>query len=98
VLEPGLDDGELIVEVDGFSQLALGTVDDQPPEVSISSETAESAPTVEVAYDDDLSEINVSSISLRVNGDLVTADDGLQVTGSMGQLTSCRANQSLHTQ
>ena len=97
VLEPGLDDGELIVEVDGFSQLALGTVDDQPPEVSISSETAESAPTVEVAYDDDLSEINVSSISLRVNGDLVTADDGLQVTGSMATYELPGESESPHT-
>jgi hypothetical protein len=81
VLEPELNNGDLVVEVDGFSQLAPGRVDDQPPTVSINTpETGQSNSTVEVNYDDDLSAIDVSSVDISVNGDTVSAEDGLQVT------------------
>lgn len=83
VLEPERDDGDLVVEVDGFSQLAPGAVDDRPPAVSITTTEADgSGPTLQVTYADKMSDINVSSVDIRVNGDPVTAADGLQVTES----------------
>lgn len=88
VLEPEVDDGELVVEVDGFSQLAPGRVDDQPPTVSITTrETPQPNATLEVSYADELSAVNVSSVDISVNGDTVTAADGLQVTASNATYT-----------
>ena len=88
VLEPELENGALVVEVDGFSQLAPGRVDDQPPTVSIATaETPQANETLKVTYDDELSAIDVSSVDISVNGNTVTAADGLQVTASNATYT-----------
>lgn len=82
VLEPEVENRTLVVEVDGFSQLAPGRVDDQPPALSIATDETPSNTTLEVTYSDELSAINASSVAVRVNGTTVTAADGLQVTES----------------
>jgi hypothetical protein len=50
--------------------------------VSITTTETQATETLKVSYDDELSAVDVSSVDVSVNGNTVTAADGLQVTAS----------------
>ena len=74
ILEPAIAGDDLIVDVDGFSQFAVGGVDDQPPSIDETTidpgsdlTAADDAVTVTVAYSPVISDIDVSETTVNVS-------------------------------
>ena len=93
VLEPEIVDDELVVDVDGFSQLAPGGVDDQPPEITdvdppdteIDIEQDGDVVTVTFEYEAVISDIDVSATSTDVSVDDERTD--VQITRDDTEVT-----------
>jgi len=92
VLNPEIEDNELVVEIDGFSQIAPGGLDDQPPSIDDTTinpgtelEASDESVTLTIEYSPVISDINVSAIAVDVDIDedrinVQTTDDQTEIT------------------
>ncbi|MWV64105.1 PGF-CTERM sorting domain-containing protein [Halorubrum sp. JWXQ-INN 858] len=92
VLEPEIVDDELVVDVDGFSQLAPGGVDDQPPSLGETTidpgtelEVDDGAVTLTFEYSPVISDIDVSATT--VDADVDNARTDVQITSEGTEVT-----------
>ncbi|MFP9192822.1 S-layer protein, partial [Natrialbaceae archaeon A-CW1-1] len=98
------DDPYLTATVDGFSTYGAMIVDEEPPTLtSVSPAPKSELPTgtdettVAFAYEDDLSGVDVSSITIELDGVDVTEDDRTQITSSETTLEVALEDGASHT-
>ncbi|MFP8958604.1 right-handed parallel beta-helix repeat-containing protein [Natrialbaceae archaeon A-CW3] len=98
------DDPFLTATVDGFSTYGAMIVDEEPPTLtSVSPAPKSELPagtdetTVAFAYEDDLSGVDVSSITIELDGVDVTDDDRTRITSSETTLEVVLEDGASHT-